>query len=500
MIQNPNLCSTIRGDSAPRPVDEYSMHSLYDGITHPATIVVLISAYFALFNKDILEHIVRASDGEAKSILHLILVLLALVVGIRVIHSIYLAKRDYRQLEIGFWDVILFLVVLVFTSGALVSLLKGKTNAILWVYTAGASIATINFIVLYSIRIPSIATTCDYPIERRIQAVNSLIFAALTVLMTWAAIVAGQANPKMDVLYWLVGGSIILLVVNILHSEQLTMHPKFLMHNQPDSVQWLIEVVRLNCGAMLVGKSDEELMAFFSDLPTARNRIHTVRATRAEAGVIGAELQRSFPYMFEYLFNTAQPDKIARGIQALLTVAGGLGTLGYMHFYFICNEGGERVGFFKIDTARGIWLYRPLEWIAMSMFMLFNHRSANLVGFVRRARLASAGQATPEIGELQLTYLVIFPEHQNRGYGSSFLRMLEISHLHNNTNYVVARRIVAGIRESNVTTRQMFEKAGYIYVTPGTAISRSDLFAGQESPGGLLKIERRLGSALSRQN
>ena len=117
MIQDPNLYSTIRGEAAPRPVDEYSMYSLYDGITHPATLVVLISAYLAWVNKDLVEHAVRASDGDVKSILHLLLVFLALVVGIRVIHSVYLAKRDYRQLESGFWDVILFLIVLLFTSG-----------------------------------------------------------------------------------------------------------------------------------------------------------------------------------------------------------------------------------------------------------------------------------------------------------------------------------------------------------------------------------------------
>lgn len=171
-----------------------------------------------------------------------------------------------------------------------------------------------------------------------------------------------------------------------------------------------------------------------------------------------------------------------------------MGTLGCMHFYFICNESGQRVGFFKIDTARSMWLYRPIEWIAMLIFMVSKRRSANLVGFIRRARLVSSGQATPEIGELQLTYLVVFPEHQNRGYGSSFLRLLELAHLHNNTNYVVARRIVACVRESNAAARRIFEKAGYSYTTLGAAKTGSDPFAGQDSPGALLKMERKLGA------
>ncbi len=494
MIQDPNLYSTIRGDAAPRPVDEYSMHSLYDGITHPATIVVLISAYFALFNKDLVNHAVRASNGDLKSILHLLLVLLVLAVGIRVIHSIYLAKRDYRQLESGFWDVMLFLIVLLFTSGALIYLLNGKVKAILWVYAAGGLIATLNFVALYYVRIPSIATTCDYPIERRIQAVNSIVFAALTGLVGWAAITSGDINPNMITLYWLIGGSVLLLVVNILHSEQLTMHPKFLMHNQPDSLQRLIEVVRSSCGAMLSGKSDEEMTAFFGDLPNPRNQIHTIRVRRADVEVIGDALQRSFPYMFGYLFDTTRADVMIRGIRALLAVPGGFGTLGYMNFYFVCNQRGERVGFFKIDAARSVWLYRPLEWIAMSMFVLFNLRSANLVGFIRRARLASLGQESTEVGELQLTYLVIFPEYQNRGYGSSFLRLLEFAHLHNNTNYVVTRRIVAGVRENNTVARHMFEKAGYVYTAQGAASNGLDPFAGEMSPGSLLKMERRLGS------
>ncbi|HEX2852243.1 MAG TPA: hypothetical protein VHO24_03315, partial [Opitutaceae bacterium] len=113
--------STIRRAPKHKPAGDYSMDSFYAGLLKPHALFLSASGYIALANRNFLEILHQASTGDSASILHVLLLVLSIVTGVRLIQSLYLARRDYPHLESGILDVFIFFAVVLFTSGVVLA-------------------------------------------------------------------------------------------------------------------------------------------------------------------------------------------------------------------------------------------------------------------------------------------------------------------------------------------------------------------------------------------
>lgn len=486
MTRDSKRYSTIRKEQPNRGRSNDTMDQLYELLIKPHSIVVIVGTYFGLFNMDLLDYIEKATKGDQYSAAHLSVLLLSVVVGARVIQSLYLARRDYSRLDSSPIDIPIFLMVIIFTSGGLLKI--KATPLVLAIYTILAFAGTLNFFYLYIKRIHR-SDEFDYPIERKIQAVNAAVFFCLTGLTTVAALAGHRENYKL--LHWAIAASCILTLINIVHSQHLTMLPKFLLRNEPDSIANSIKTFREIFGHILALKKDEEIAgALFARRPADFRLIKTVRATAADADLICMELLRSFPYIFKYIFD-ATDERLRSTLRRMIASVGGLGTLGYLSFYFIVNDEGEKVGLFKIDTAHGNWLYRMVEVASLPFTLAFGLRTLKILGIWRRAHRALSGQAPPQRKELRLTYLIIFSRHRKRGYGAAFLRLLQNAFLYSNTNDIIAECITLFVREKNLAAIHLFERTGF---SPLKRDSQDlpDPFAEAKGVGRAIFMERRL--------
>ena len=367
---------------------------------------------------------------------------------------------------------------------------------VLSIYSICTLLGTINFFGLYYGRIPVGSSEYDYPIERRIQAINTTVFACLTVLLILAAVAARKGNYP--TFYWVLGACYALILVNIIHSEQLTMLPKFLLHNEPDSPSNSIKIFRDAFGHIVALKSDEEIAnALFARSGSRFKSIKTIRATRSDVERICTELLREFSYIFEYILDTNDSVRLRRTLCGLMKSAGGFGSLGYMSFYFIVDDEGREVGMVKVDTSHGNWLYQMLALATFPFIVLAGLRRFNIFKIWQLARSALSTQSGPKRKELRLTYIVIFPAHRGQGYGESFVRLLCNASL-NYTNDIIADRITLFVREKNSVARRLFQGAGFAYPKAGST-GDSDPFASVETIGRPLFMERLLSTPQPQQ-
>jgi len=492
MTQDTDLYSTIRGDGGRPAPAQHGMNKFYDLITEPVALLLLFGAQVTWFNQDLFPRFMKARQGDIAEQIHVGLTVLSLAIAVRLLHSVHLAKRDYSHLKAGFKDVFMFLALMAVTSGGLIAAvyhLNGTATVVLVAFVPLAVLGTYNFLDLYLHRIPEAAATTDYEIERRIQGINAIVFGAMVVLIALAAWLSAQPTPRIPLFAATIGAIVLLLIFNIAHSSQLTMHPKFLIHNRPDSSPKLLETLHGHYGAAL-GRSDDEILDFFRPLAFAQRQFHTVRATKDDIDLVGETLLDSFSYMFEWLFQSKDPQALMRGLRVLLRAGNGFGDLGYRNFYFIRDEDEVPVGLFKIDVRRRITLYRTLQYVSVAAFVAFKTESRDLFGFIRRATIAGNSQGVLKPNDMRLTYLVIFPEFRRLGYAASFLRLLELAHLVNNTNHFSASRIVLGVRSANKAAQNAFAKAGYVPVRTRQKRGSPDPFAGTQYPGDLLQMER----------
>lgn len=458
--------STIRCEPVYKPADGCSLNAFYDAMTKPHALLILLAAYFTMGNETLPSHINKATiNGDRASILHLFLVVLSLLAGIRLLQSLYLAKRDYPHLEVQFSDILIFLFVLLFTTGAVLNRFSKNPLAVICIYAVCALAGTLNFFNLYRFRIPDDSQNYDYPIEQRIQAVNTFVFALLTVLLTLAASLVYRYGIAFTSVYWLVGATFPLIIFNIVHSSQLTLSPKFLLHNDPDSPKNVIRSFRELLGHICNQQSDDEILdVIYCDHPKEFKAIKTIRATAGDADIISDALLESFSYIFSYVLKTDNRDGMKNTLIKLVTMNGGFGMLGYMNFYFIIDQNrNQKVGLFKIDTSHKNWMYLLLEPLIQPFVVAISLRTIDVIGIRRRTKSLKLTQPDPKSKELRLAYLVIFPEFRNNKYGETFLHLLKNAFLRNHTNDIISDRITLFVREKNKRAVHVFEKAGFGY-------------------------------------
>lgn len=462
MSGNPARHSNLRKE--PRYKPAHSLHAFYEGLTRPASVVTVLFAYLALINKDdIIFHLTRAVEGDSESLGHLSLLLLSLMAGLRVVQSLLLAKRDYAHLEHGIVDLGIFICVLLFASGGVLYLAKDNYPAILLIYTTLAFVGAGNFVRLWGWHIPSDNDSFDYPIERRIQALNALIFSILALLLAWTTHSSfrsgGTLGPEMT---WTAAIGIILLIVNMLHSEQLTLLPKFLLKNDVLSDVGLRSALQEGLSLQLPRDVDlNALRALLGNHLVGLPSISTVRVAKSDVTHISNVLVKEFGYVFEYIFGTNDIATLSRTLRSLLLAAGGLGRFGYLSFYWVLDESGARVALVKFDTNSSNWIYRFIETVEVPVRLVLALHTVRLISLKRRFAAALTGQHSPKPKEVILTYFVTLPGFRRKGYARAAMHLFQSACLYAFTNDIVADKITLFVRSTNRAARKLFTAAGF---------------------------------------
>jgi ribosomal protein S18 acetylase RimI-like enzyme len=318
----------------------------------------------------------------------------------------------------------------------------------------------------------------------RIQGVNTFVclyaLTALAYLSHEFLTDHGRTTTTVLVVFTVAAA----FIFNMIHSQQLTLMPKFLFKNDVDSPAGLTERFRKVFWRTAAGLTDGAIVERIErDAAVGFMSIRSVRARSGDVDRIADCLLSEFRYVFAHIFGTEDASKLRQAVVYMMTSAAGLGPLGHMHFYMIEHE-DEVVGFFKAETRRDCWIYRAAAAASSA------YRIVRLFGLTRSSRIYerfkrfAAAQPPPTHREVRLTYLMIFPEHRARGAGSATLRML-INALREKTNDIDMKKLTLFVREKNPAAR-LFKSAGFV---PAKRPRSADPLAADEAVGPALCLE-----------
>ncbi|HEX2852854.1 MAG TPA: GNAT family N-acetyltransferase, partial [Opitutaceae bacterium] len=338
----------------------------------------------------------------------------------------------------------------------------------------------------------------DYPVERRIQLVNTLVFSYLALALSVSAYLWITHSGE-RIIYVLIASTYPLLLINMAHSEELSLMPKFLLKNAPDAPDRLVQRFRADFFRAASGMADDDIKKIVSQT-TAKGfkALKTRRARSRDVDRVVDGLLREFGYVFEYIFHTKDAPKLNRAVRALLTVAGGFGSFGYMNFYLLLGaepgQAPQPVGFIKLETPRRYHLYRCIEVILLPLALAVALRSLRLFGVWQRAQNVAASQEIAEKEEIHLTYLSIFPEFRNQGFGCAAMTMIVNALVHNVTNDVAADRLTLVVREKNLHAQALFRQVGFV-PRSAPAEASADPFSDLEGIGKPIALEYSRGKS-----
>jgi ribosomal protein S18 acetylase RimI-like enzyme len=489
---------TLRGEPRRTGAAASPLASLYERATQPAGIVATIIITVTVGYRELLKLFQRIATGDPSAVLEGLLVLLSFVAGLRLFQSLLLAKRDYVNVAHDFGDIVTFVLIALFTGGVFGSvfghaaLMFGSTNSqlvVLYLYTVCAFGGAVNFYRL-RFRLRNQPDRVDYPTESYIQTVNIAVFTFVAICLAYATVEV-QRNGPTNVAFVAISLTYIPLIFDMVHSSQLTYLPKFLLRNDLDSPKRRIAKFREQFRRTAAELSDEEVLRFIGrDVHDIK--IQTVRVTRHDAGEIADHLANEFGYVFECIFGSTDRKRIREALVRLLTAAGGLGSFGFMSFYaiehIVSKRERHRIGFAKIDSSKGCWIYRIAEIWTLGFTLMRLFGVTRLPGILRRARQMARLQPEATPNEIRLTYLLIHPDHRRRGFSAAFLTMLANALIHTDTGDIAADRITLVVREHNTAARRLFESEGFV---PLDRVDRGvdDPFAADEKIGKAIAME-----------
>jgi len=462
MSAKKNQYSTIRVEPKRKSKNRFYLKELYAALLKPQTVIAFIAGYFLLFQRDgFLNRVSGAVAGNHIDRLYLALLLLSFCVGMRVIQSMYLALRDYDYLDVGVWGIIVFLCVTAFIGGLGLFFFDGvQPEIILILYMILALFGVANFFYLWRYKVPRNSDLYDYPVEMRIQAVNTLVFFFVVVALVFAEqnVIRGRDSVMFS---WVaVALACVPLVFNMVHSHQLTLMPKFFFRNDVDSPDERVTQFKRDFWRTSSGLSDEEIKAMVAkEAVDSFRSIKTVRAKLGDVDKIVDQLVAQFRYVFVYIFASETDAQLKKCLRELLLVVGGLGANGYMRFLILMDK-KEAVGFVRLDTSDGNVIYRALEKLILPFRLARILGVGSLYGVYRRAREVARCQPEPEIGEVRVTYLVVFPAYARSGYGGGALDLL-IRALRSDTNDIEADKLTLFVRDTNDKAKRLFERVGF---------------------------------------
>lgn len=465
-----------------KPTTENSEHSLtsfYNKLIAPPSLLTIIVGYFFLIQgNDIMGYINNAIAGDSLSKLYLLTILLTLISGFRIVQSLFLAKKDYPDLKSNLFDVIIFVVVILYMAGGIMQVIlymSGSFNqpplslshnsfiVIFIFYGFFALIGTVNFWIMLNYRIPKNSHKYDYPIEKKIQLLNTIVFAYLTISLIISAVLIDRNREEIDkIVFWLISSNFPLLFLNMIHSNVLSYSPKFLIKNSSDSPDNKASEIKkiLN---LTTNSSDQKILQFISKSEISEfKHIKTERVRKHNLNILQNNLISEFKYIYSYIFQTEKEEKLQSLLNTLLKSGASFGALGYENFYYIIDQKTDKkVGFFKMDTSRRNILYEIIEIFTLPLPLLVKLGPINFLRFIKKVKKITLIQKKPDDGELRLSYIVIFKEYRQQNYGLNFMNLLRNAFLLNNTNNIDVNSITLFTREKNKAANLLFQKSGF---------------------------------------
>lgn len=454
-----NFFSAIRDRSQQSDTESVPF---YDLLKLPGLLVFFAGLIAIVWQTVFPKHIHPAIDQEPHSQMIIALLLASFMAAIRIIHSIYLAQRDYRGIDHKFRDFITFGTILVFLSGIAVSVFDAWPILLMLVYAGFCLVAVVNFLDLLNGRIPKSSRQYDYEIEKLVQFVNTATFLCIFCVFAFSAahmFFIGSVHPLVPVAILCV---VPLLVGNMVHSHQLSFFPKFHLRNDRISPESLsAEFSAMGQPISTILEQPSVLKKLVGDLTKHYKQVETRRATRGELDLIARQLIKEFEYVFQYLFATNDPVKTHAILKKVLGAGFGLGDFGYRQFYMITSK-TKVIGFMKLETGQQLWLYDSISDVQNAVNILRHLGMKEFFGFLKRARIARRSQPAPSLGELRLSYIVIFEEYRKQNYGRSLFNLLKGAFLHSRTNGMEFKTLSMFVREHKASAIRLFGNAGCV--------------------------------------
>lgn len=457
-----NAYSLIRKEPIHKPPDGYSLTAFYEALLKPPIVFSFVTAYFVIFHQaNIVSKLDKATKGDGESVLYLSLLFFSIFAGIRIIQSLYLAKRDYQYSKANLIHVLVFGCVVAFTGGGNFFLLNGKLALILGLNLFCSIAGLINFIYLYSVEIPRYREKYDYPIERKIQLCNILVF--LYIAGAFSSILyskwIGQKLSDMSISI-AVASTYIPIFINIIHSQELSLRPKFMIHNKPDKPANQVALFRSIFWRTSANLKDSDILArIHDDAPEGFRDIELVRVKPSNIDYIVSVLIDEFWLIFQYILNSEDKLLVGKTLKISMLVAGGLGRYGFLNFYMIRSKGND-IGFIMLQTSHPCLLYRIYEAVVLPFRLLFLGWRP-LLAACSKIMDISRIQAEPEEGEICINYLVIYPSYRFQGYGKASINLLVKALIHSINNDIECSKLTLFVRESNQVAKSLFQKAGF---------------------------------------
>lgn len=507
-MRKPHEYSTIRKE--PQVKTDGTLSSLYDGLIKPAALVSILTLFFVKFDLKILIYLNESLGGNDAASLFITLFLFTIILGFRLIQSLFLAKRDYAHLENKLRDFVIFLFFASFASGSVLkagisfSQMEGdpakaaldlaknqhsSNNLILIAYLIFGLVGILNFFWLFLERIPKTSDCFDYPFEKRIQLVNLLVFLLITSSLGCALIANLKGHPTAACLF--VVATLPVILVNCMHSQGLTMTPKFLFHNKPDQPSSLNDLFNSVFGPYIPDSGKETIKTLFLTANSNYRNLRTARATHSDRDLLVNNMLKEFDYIFDYIFGgkSCHVQK-AQFFKSMMSLGGGFCSFGFLNFYFIVEENkgsvSEKIGFFRVDTSHKNSLYSLYESLFVPLLIVGHFGIINFFPIIRRAKLVIEAQPRAEQKEIMITHLVIFDGFRKKGYARGFLGLFKNA-LRSQTNDIIVEKIIIAIRSSNTAALALLGQLGFIHKTYATSFNKDPLKESQV--GKLLRYE-----------
>ena len=454
------------------------LHKFYSEVTKPQAILVTLAWVMGWGSTQIYPLISeKIQRNDRFSTLFIILVIITVIIGIRIIQSLYLANKDYSRIKFGIFDLIVFGAVMMYISGIVVFMLADHILWILIIYAGLCALAALNFAQLASSRVPSDARHLDIPIEQRIQIINTIIFIIFFVAFAVTAVLV-LIDEQIDAL-WLCAPLlpvIPLVILNMIHSHQLSAWPKLTVDNKHLKPGRIEERLAAIVGAdEVVFKRKRNVASAFREYSKVYKRVTLRRAGSSDRGLIADLYLQDFGYVVDHM--TAGTGLDSRDlVSRLLVNSFGLGAFGYLRFYIIEVE-GEIAGMVMPEFRTEPGLYRQAGHIPLAWFLLRRigfSGTRQVYGKARRLRLL---EPVPRLNELRINYLAVTAP--NQGTGFRVISLLKQAFLNSSVNGFEAHEITAFVRERNAASVRLFEKAGFRSCTTQSVETEDSLSAGQ---------------------
>lgn len=438
------------------------LHGFYNQMTEPPAILALIITVCGVCSSIVVPTIMtKYKNGEQGASLFALLAALTVIIGARVVQSLYWAKMDYSRLEYGMRDIIIFSAVIFFTTGSTFIFFGNYINIIIYIYTFLCAIAVWNFHGLATVFIPADSVHYDLPIETRIQYINAIIFALIFLLFAGAAamlLLGNGANEPWVCAILLPVAPLILF--NMAHSHQLSAWPKLIINNKhlaPERIEERLEAIIGVDDAIF--RKKRGVISSFKQYREAYRPLLLRRANKRDIPLIRDIYIKNFSYVLERIL----PETGLTSREVLLVMLNsswGLGVFGYLRFYII-EVDGTAVGFLMPEFHTEPRIYSLLDRASLAFFFLRRAGPGGLLALLRDLKAVSAYQSRPGLKELCIRYLAISETHAKQGYASRVVRLLRQAYIESSTNGFRAQTIVAHVREGNLASIKLFEKARF---------------------------------------